>query len=134
MTRDSDNLVNIARRRFVTAATVGASGLVLAGCDAFDGLLGSDAAVRQTLEKANNLTYRVHRMLLGENSLAQEFTEADIRQPQRPNGVTNPKDEDYLQLAATQFRDYKLEIGGLVNTPRSFSLADLRSIDRKSVV
>ena len=39
MTRDSDNLVNIARRRFVTAATVGASGFVSAGCDSVDGAL-----------------------------------------------------------------------------------------------
>ena len=134
MTQNANSKVNIARRRFVTAATVSASGLVLTGCDAFDGLLGSDAAVRQTLEKANNLTYRVHRMLLGENSLAQEFTDSDIRQPQRPNGVTDPSDEDYRQLASTQFRDYRLEIGGLVDKPRSFSLADLRSMPSRTQI
>ncbi len=126
--------INIARRRFLTAATVGTSTLALTGCDAFDGWLGRDAAVRNTLEKANNLTYRVQRMLLGENSLAQEFSESDIRQPQRPNGVTNPDDEDYVQLAGKKFADYRLEVAGLVNKPMSFSLADLRAMPSRTQI
>lgn len=126
--------INLGRRRFLTAASVGISGLALTGCDAFDSLLIGDHAVRQTLEKANNLTYRVHRMLLGENSLAQEFTEADIRQPMRPNGVTDPKDSDYLALAAGKFADYRLEIVGLVTKPLSLSLADLRSMPQRTQI
>ncbi len=126
--------LNIARRRFLTAATLGASGMALTGCDAFDSLLSSDAAVRKTLEKANNLTYRVQRMLLGENSLAQEFAEGDIRQPQRPNGVTNPEDADYVAMTANKFADYKLEIAGLVDKPRSFTLADLKSMPSRTQI
>jgi DMSO/TMAO reductase YedYZ molybdopterin-dependent catalytic subunit len=129
-----NTMINLGRRRFLTAATVGVSGLALTGCDAFDGFLANDHAVRNTLEKANNLTYRVQRMLLGENSLAQEFTEADIRQPMRPNGVTNPKDADYQALAGDRFADYRLEIAGLVNKPLSLSLADLRSMPQRTQI
>ncbi len=126
--------INFARRRFLTAATVGGSTLALTGCDAFDNWLRADYAVHETLEKANNLTYRVQRMLLGENSLAAEFSESDIRQPMRPNGVTNPEDEDYLALVANKFADYKLEIAGLVDKPRSFSLAELKSMPSRTQI
>lgn len=126
--------INIARRRFLTAAAVGGSSLALSGCDAFDNLLASDHAVRRTLEKANNLTYRVHRMLLGQNSLAQEFSESDIRQPMRPNGVTDPKDTDYRALVETKFASYRLEVDGLVDRPSSFSLADLRSMPQRTQI
>ena len=126
--------INFARRRFLTAATLASSTLALTGCDAFDDWLQSDHAVHETLEKANSLTYRVQRMLLGENSLAPEFSESDIRQPMRPNGVTNPEDEDYVAMAANKFADYKLEIDGLVDKPRSFTLADLKSMPSRTQI
>ena len=126
--------INFARRRFLNVATLGGSTLALTGCDAFDGWLRAGHTVHDTLAKANSLTYRVQRMLLGQNSLAQEFSESDIRQAQRPNGVTDPQDEDYLALVATKFADYKLEIAGLVNKPRSFSLADLKSMPSRTQI
>jgi hypothetical protein len=87
--------------RFLTGASVAAAGLGLSGCDAFNGVSSSQSSVRRVLEKTNDLTYRVQRLLQGRNALAQEFTEADIRQPQKANGVTNPQDEG-LQVAARQ--------------------------------
>ncbi len=131
---DTNPKINFARRRFITAATLGASTLGLTGCDAFDDWLRAGHPVHDTLAKANNLTYRVQRMLLGDSSLAQEFSEGDIRQPMRPNGVTNPEDEDYLALVATKFADYKLEIAGLVDKPRSFTLADLKSMPSRTQI
>ncbi|MGB8817916.1 MAG: molybdopterin-dependent oxidoreductase [Rhizobiaceae bacterium] len=126
--------INFARRQFLTAASIGASSIALAGCDAFDSLLTSDAAVRQSLEKANDLTYRVHRMLMGNGSLAQEFSESDIRQPMRPNGVTNPEDADYLELSNGKFASYRLEVAGLVDNPAQFSLADLRAMPQRTQI
>jgi DMSO/TMAO reductase YedYZ molybdopterin-dependent catalytic subunit len=87
------------RRRFLTTATLGASTLALSGCDAFDFLADRDNGVRNVLEGANDLTYRVQRLLAGRESLAQEFTEADIRQPQRPNGITAPDDSVYKSFS-----------------------------------
>ena len=82
----------INRRSFLTSAALGGSTLALSGCDVFDGLSNPDHGLRNFFEGANNLTYRVQRLLGGGYTLAQEFTEADIRQPQRPNGVTAPDD------------------------------------------
>ncbi len=79
----------ISRRKFLTATGLGASGIMLSGCDAFDGQLGVGDGLRSFLEGANFLTWRA-QCLLTANALAPEFTEADIRQPMRPNGVTAP--------------------------------------------
>ncbi len=69
----------INRRRFLTGASAGSASLALGGCDAFDSYQNSESKVRQTLERANDLSYRVQRLLQGRGALAQEFSEADIR-------------------------------------------------------
>ncbi len=43
-----------------------------------------------------------------------------------------PRNETYLRLAADNFRDWKLELTGLVQTPLHFSLADLHTLPRRS--
>ena len=92
----------LSRRSFLTGAAIGSSGLLLASCNVLDGL-DRDSGVRNVLESANNLTYRIQRTLADRNALAEEFSEQDIRQPQRPNGSTDPDDEDYKQLASDNF-------------------------------
>ena len=124
----------INRRRFLTGASIAAGGMVLGGCDAFDSVSSSDSAVRAVLEKGNDLTYRVQRLLTKRNALAQEFTQADIRQPQRPNGITNPEDESYKSLLANNFRDWRLEVVGLVKKPLSLSLADLQAMPSRTQI
>jgi DMSO/TMAO reductase YedYZ molybdopterin-dependent catalytic subunit len=130
----SNQVPNIARRRFLTSASICATGLALTGCDAFDRLSNRDDEVRAVLEKANSLTYRVQRMLIGGNRLAQEFSESDIRQQHRANGTSNPTDVDYQALASTKFADYRLEVSGLVTTPKSFSLSDIKSMPPRTQI
>jgi DMSO/TMAO reductase YedYZ molybdopterin-dependent catalytic subunit len=124
----------ISRRKFLTSASVGASGLLLSGCDAFDFLSDSDNGVRNVLEGANVLTHRAHRLLLGANTLAPEFSESDIRQPQRPNGVTKPADAYYEKLQANDFRDWRLEIAGLVERPLSLSREQLMNMPSRTQI
>ena len=128
------SLPNIARRRFMTAATLGVSGITLSGCNAFDRLMDRDDAVRNVLERANSLTYRMQRLLGGGHSMAKEFAESEIRQGQRSNGDTDPTDEDYVALKDNGFKDYKLEVAGLVNKPQAFSLADLKSMTSRTQI
>ena len=123
----------LSRRKFLTAAGIGASGLVLPGCDVFDGL-GRDSTLRGFMEGANGLTYRVQRLITGRDALAQEFTEADIRQPQRPNGVTAPDDEFYRGLLRNDFADWRLEVTGLVEKPLSLSRAQLIAMPSRTQI
>lgn len=122
------------RRKFLIGSSLCATSLSLTGCDVFDSWGSSDSSVRQVMEQANNLTYRVQRLLTKPNALAQEFTEADIRQPQRPNGVTAPEDETYKKLQAGNFADWRLEVAGLVERPLSLSLAQLQAMPARTQI
>jgi DMSO/TMAO reductase YedYZ molybdopterin-dependent catalytic subunit len=123
------------RRRLLGLGAASASTLLLAGCDQFDGLVGAgDGNIRGYLEKANELSYRVQRLLQGPQSLAHEYDESEIRQGQRPNGSTDPQGDDYLALKAKNFADYKFQVTGLVDKPQSFSLADLRGMPSRTQI
>lgn len=123
--------LTLSRRRFLTGATVAATA-PLAGC--FDSLGDRQSGVRGVLETANSLTYRVQRMLLFSDDLAREYVESEIRQPQRPNGTTSPRDAAYQDLAASDFRGYRLTIGGLVETPREFGLDEIRAMPSRTQI
>jgi DMSO/TMAO reductase YedYZ molybdopterin-dependent catalytic subunit len=67
-------------------------------------------------------------------ALAQEFSEADRSPEFRSNGTANPNSPAYQALAARDFVDYRLEVGGLVATPASFSLAELRALPSRTQI
>ena len=71
----------ITRRNLI----LGGAALSLSGCKLLDGLNGSDSMWRSSMQSIENLTMAAQRLVMG-NSLAPEFTEADIRQAQHPNG------------------------------------------------
>jgi len=124
----------LSRRNLLGFGAVGASSLLLSGCDQFDFLGDRDNSVRHTLEKANSLTYRAQRLIAGEQALAREYSPTEIRQGQRPNGSTDPTGADYLALKANNFADYKFSVIGLVENPVSFSLAELRNMPSRTQI
>jgi DMSO/TMAO reductase YedYZ molybdopterin-dependent catalytic subunit len=105
------------RRGFLRTGLIGASALTLAGCKVLDGTRDADSGLRGVMEGANRLTYRAQRLLQGNGALAPEYTQADIRQAQHPNGSVNPDGEDYRAMAANGFADYALTVNGLVENP-----------------
>ncbi|KAA0970853.1 molybdopterin-dependent oxidoreductase [Aureimonas fodinaquatilis] len=121
-----------ARRRFLTGGAAFFGAMPLSGC--FDASVQRDSTTRTILESANDLTYRVQRLLLGTNSLAQEFSASEIRQPMRPNGVTNPQDSEYLTQVASDFSNYRLTVGGMVAQPLSLSLEQLQGMPSRTQI
>lgn len=124
----------ISRRRLLTAAGLGASGIALSGCDAFDSQLGVGDGLRSLLEGANDLTWRAQRLLAGPDRLAPEFSEGDIRQPMRPNGITAPEDDAYKALLANDFADWRLEVAGLVEKPLSLTRDELIAMPSRTQI
>lgn len=122
------------RRFFLRTATLGSAGFLLSGCDALDGLSDPDHALRDIMERANDLTRVAQRALIGRDTLAREYTRADIRQAQKPNGVTAPPDADYRALAETGFADYRLTVSGRVAHPLSLSLDELEAMPRRTQI
>ena len=71
------------------------------------------------------LTYAAQRVVAGDLALAREFTRSDISKEIPVNGPP-PETDAYLRLLDTDFRDWRLQVDGLVARPRSFSLSDLK--------
>jgi DMSO/TMAO reductase YedYZ molybdopterin-dependent catalytic subunit len=117
-------------RRRLLAALASIGGLSLSGCDR----LSSAPRFRSVLDAANGLTYRAQRFILGADRLAPEYTEAEITTDFKPNGSTDPQDDDYLDLADKNFADWRLEIGGLVEHPFSLSLAELKALPSRTQI
>ncbi len=112
----------ITRRKFLNGVALSAPAVVI-GCDR----LGAAPSFRETvLSSGEWLSYRVHR-LMGSGSLAREYTEADLSPEFRTNGNTDPGTQEYRQHLAEDFASWKLQVGGLVKTARTYSLADLKS-------
>lgn len=126
----------VSRRKLLGVGAASASSLVLAGCDQFDFLGRRDDPVRNFLEGANNLTYAVQRGLIGDQVLAREYSESEIRQGQRPNGSVDPRETnaDYAALQDAEFADYRLRITGLVQRELTFSLDELRNMPARTQI
>ena len=117
------------RRRFLRDALALTGAVALGGCDK---LSGTDWAPK-ILGSATGLSHAVQRTL-SRNALAREYSEADISPVFRPNGSTDPQSAAYRALAANDFRDYRLAVGGLVAHPLSLSLDQLRALPSRTQI
>lgn len=73
-------------------------------------------------------------MLGGKHRLAREYTRADIRQPQHPNGSVLPDGEDYQAMVRNDFGDFELAVTGLVDAPLSLSRAALLEMPSRTQI
>jgi DMSO/TMAO reductase YedYZ molybdopterin-dependent catalytic subunit len=112
---------------------LGSAALALSGCKVFDSARDQDSTLHRLFASHANLTEAAQRALIGDR-LAPEFSEADIRQGQRPNGSTDPSSAEYRQLAQTAFSDYRLTVTGLVDAPVSLSLTDLTALPARTQI
>ena len=120
----------VDRRRALTAVAASLSALPLAGCDLFS----QNPDVLKVLDSAEALTLQAQRLLLSRQSLAQEFPKADISKDFKANGTTNPDTPAYTALAQSGFKNWQLEVGGLVDHPLHLSLADLRALPSRTQI
>jgi DMSO/TMAO reductase YedYZ molybdopterin-dependent catalytic subunit len=124
----------ITRRNFLRSSAIAGSGLVMAGCDQFNFLGDKSNSVRHFMEQANVLTYNVQRTLIGDQTLAREYSASEIRQGMKPNGSVEPSTAEYMFLRQQNFEPYRLTIKGMVEREVSFSLAELRNMPARSQI
>ena len=124
----------ITRRNFLRGSALAGTGLVLAGCDQFDFLGSRENQVRKVMEQANVLTYQVQRALIGEQTLAREYSSSEIRQGMKPNGSVEPSTPEYTFLRMQNFANYRLTVKGMVEREVSFSLDELRNMPARSQI
>lgn len=119
-----------SRRNALRTALASAGALALAGCDR---LSGNDAFV-DVLKSAQHLSHAAHRAVAGRRAMAQEFTQADVAAHFKANGTLVPADPDYQALLRGGFKAWRLEVGGLVERPMSFSLDELRAMPSRTQI
>jgi DMSO/TMAO reductase YedYZ molybdopterin-dependent catalytic subunit len=117
-------------RRNVLRATLGAgAALTVGACQP----VSDKGWVRSILGLGEAINFRVQRAILGD-ALAPEFAEADISPIFKPNGSTDPADEDYKALAVEKFASYRLVIDGLVDNKTELSLQELRAMPARTQI
>jgi DMSO/TMAO reductase YedYZ molybdopterin-dependent catalytic subunit len=116
--------------RLTRRGLLGGAALMLGGCDR---LAGNDQT-RRVLASAEALTRSVHTLIGAPDALATEYTQADLSPAFRANGTTNPDTEEYEALVESNFADWRLEVGGLVERPAKFSLDALRALPSRTQI
>jgi DMSO/TMAO reductase YedYZ molybdopterin-dependent catalytic subunit len=119
-----------SRRTALRTALASIGTLSLAGCDR----LSHNAAFVDVLKSAQNLSHSAHGIVAGRKAMAQEFSQADVAAHFKANGTLVPADADYHALMQGGFKDWKLEIAGLVEKPMAFSLAELRAMPSRTQI
>ena len=117
------------RRAFLRGTGL-VSASLLAGCDA----LSQSGWFRRVLGSAEHLNAGVQRVAAPPASMAQEFTEADLSPDFRSNGTSNPENPEYQALRADNFARWRLVVDGLVESPASFSLTELRAMRARTQI
>ncbi|HEX5234108.1 MAG TPA: molybdopterin-dependent oxidoreductase [Silvibacterium sp.] len=124
----------ITRRRFIKAgvtAAVGASGVAAVDRIARRyGLIPPDAGT--LYGPGETLTYATQRLFM-RHTLAHEYSRSQISQPPFPNEIGKLSDE-YKRMEQARFRDWRLNVDGLVAEPGSFSMAEIRSFPVRSQI
>jgi DMSO/TMAO reductase YedYZ molybdopterin-dependent catalytic subunit len=117
----------IARRTLLTHGLAGGAGLLLAGCDRVVQI----PAARRILFSGEAMQMGLQRALTDRAALAPEFRPDQMSPVFRSNGTRDPGTDAYRALSAGRFADWRLQVGGLVATPLSLSLADLRALPNR---
>jgi DMSO/TMAO reductase YedYZ molybdopterin-dependent catalytic subunit len=122
------------RRDLLLGTLRGAAALALSGCQRLFDDLSQNETVRSILESAEHANELVQRQLAWHHKLAQEFSERDISPTFRANGNPPPATTAYIDDAAAQFPDWRLEVSGLVQKPSVFSLVELKSMPARTQI
>ena len=116
------------RRELIGGLSLGASGMLLGGCDQ----LNANPGVRKVLVGAEGLHRRSQRLLA--SGLAREYRRDQMSPLFRTNGNTRPASADWLAQAATNFADWRLVVDGLVTKPLQLSLRDLGAFPQRAQI
>jgi DMSO/TMAO reductase YedYZ molybdopterin-dependent catalytic subunit len=118
------------RRRFLLWLLAGAGTALLAGCDR----LSNTEWFPKLLSTGERLSNNAQRLLSSRKTMAQEFSEADLSPSFRSNGTSSPNNPQYQALAKNGFADWALEVGGMVERPLKFTLAQLKKLPSRTQI
>jgi DMSO/TMAO reductase YedYZ molybdopterin-dependent catalytic subunit len=119
----------VSRRKLLGMGAAGAGGLLLGGCDR----LNANQSFRSGLIGTEELTMRSQRLLIGD-SLAREFTEAEMSPVFKANGNIRVRDPAYRRHLAQGFSQWAMRVDGLVRQPLTLPLAALQAMPQRTQI
>jgi DMSO/TMAO reductase YedYZ molybdopterin-dependent catalytic subunit len=122
--------MSLDRRGFLARGLAAAGTALLGGCEE----LSDQDWVKRVLDSAENLTRVAQRALLTPQALAREYNEAELSREFKANGSTNPNDPAYVAHVKNGFADWRLSVGGLVETPLELSLTEIRTMPSRTQI
>jgi methionine sulfoxide reductase catalytic subunit len=88
---------------------------------------------RQTQRTLRAFSDPIERLILQKRKSKQHYKQSDISSYFWVNGYP-PETDEYERFARNNFRDWKLEICGLVEQPLRLSLGDLRALPKQTQI
>jgi len=113
-----------SRRRFLRGATSLGALALLTGCDIIDG-----PSAERALRVVSDFNDWVQARLFSETTLAPEFPESAITRPFPYNGYYDEDEAPDIDPA-----EWQLEIGGLVDNKKPWTLAELNALPEVSQI
>jgi len=120
----------LTRRSLMTRLLAGASVFMLSAC----GRLSETTWFPKVLGLGEKTTYKMQRLIVPRKAMAQEFKKDDLSPHFRSNGTSMPDNPTYMAMADRGFGDYRLEVGGMVERPMTFTLADIRKLPSRTQI
>lgn len=117
---------SIGRRGFIA----GASALFLGACNK----VAESAAGQSLFHAAQGWHKAAHRALADRMALAREYPRSAISPFFRGNGSLTVDSDFYRAQLTNGFADWRLEVRGLVKTPLSLSMEQLRALPQRTQV
>ncbi len=121
---------NLTRRKFLTAAPLVTAGLWLGACDQRE----NAPAFRKLLDLGRSMTMHGQRLILQHKPLVRELRPDQISAYFQPNGTAMPAGDVYKQWLENDFRDWRLQVDGLVDRPLSLSLDQLKAMPARTQI
>ncbi len=89
---------------------------------------------KSLLSAAESWHKGAHRLLTDRTALAPVYPRSAISPFFRGNGSTDPQNGDYQASAANDFADWRLEVRGLVDSPLSLTLDNIRRLPQRTQI
>jgi DMSO/TMAO reductase YedYZ molybdopterin-dependent catalytic subunit len=121
---------SISRRRLIGSLGAGSGGLLLAACDR----INASPTVKRLLAVGATATMGAQRFVADRTALAPEFSAAEMSPVFRTNGTNMPTSAGYAAHLATNFRDWRLVVDGLVARPLMLSLDQMRRLPTRTQI
>jgi len=124
------NKDKITRRGIMARLAGGAGLLFLGGCSK----MSESTWFPKVLGLGEKATHKIQRLIIPDKAMAREFPASYPDKRFKSNGTVSPNSAEYAAMAKGGFKNYRLAVGGLVESPLSFSLADIRRMPGRAQI